>query len=302
MTFSPQHAPRAQSDIVSGNMFGVTSMVLWAAGFPAAEVLLQNWPPLALIAVRFTLASLVLTSIWLMIDGVRAVKNAHWGAGLLIGGTCFGMGAYLLLVAQKFTDPLTVALIASATPIASTLIEMANRQRRLTLNFAIGLMASVIGGIVATSVGAPAQLGLGAALAVVAAFLFSWGSFACVRHLGPISPIGSASLTLIGGAFSTSAVLVVLILSGRDDLMPPSYISTQDATYLLIYAFAGMALSQAMWIASVGRLGVAVASMHINLAPFYVMVLLVALGNGWSWPQALGAGIVAAGVILSQRR
>ena len=65
---------------------------------------------------------------------------------------------------------------------------------------------------------------------------------------------------------------------------------------------AGMALSQVMWIASVGHLGVAVAAFHINVAPFYVMLLMIALGGSWSWPQAIGAAIVAFGVLLSQER
>lgn len=30
--------------------------------------------------------------------------------------------------------------------------------------------------------------------------------------------------------------------------------------------------------------------MHINVAPFYVMLILVALGQTWSWPQAIGPG------------
>ena len=63
-----------------------------------------------------------------------------------------------------------------------------------------------------------------------------------------------------------------------------------------------MALSQVMWVASVGRLGVAVASFHINVAPFYVMLLMLALGAGWNWTQALGGAIVVLGVVVAQRR
>ena len=62
-----------------------------------------------------------------------------------------------------------------------------------------------------------------------------------------------------------------------------------------------MALSQAMWIASVGRLGIAVASFHMNLAPFYVMLVMLGMGGGWNWPQALGAVVVGLGVIIAQR-
>jgi drug/metabolite transporter (DMT)-like permease len=61
------------------------------------------------------------------------------------------------------------------------------------------------------------------------------------------------------------------------------------------------ALSQLLWVASAGRLGVAVAAFHVNVAPFYTMLILLALGGVWSWPQAIGAAIVAFGVVLAQR-
>ncbi|MDA0961500.1 MAG: EamA family transporter, partial [Proteobacteria bacterium] len=86
------------------------------------------------------------------------------------------------------------------------------------------------------------------------------------------------------------------------DVAPPTAIDASQIGLLAIYAIAGMALSQVLFIATVGRLGIAVASFHINIAPFYVMLILLGLGSDWSWPQAIGATIVGVGVILSQRR
>jgi drug/metabolite transporter (DMT)-like permease len=63
-----------------------------------------------------------------------------------------------------------------------------------------------------------------------------------------------------------------------------------------------MALSQVCFIAAIARLGVAVTSLHINTAPFYVMVIMTVLGAAWSWQQAFGAAVVGLGVIISQRR
>ena len=39
----------------------------------------------------------------------------------------------------------------------------------------------------------------------------------------------------------------------------------------------------------------------IKYVTFYVMVLMLALGGGWSWPQAAGAAIVGLGVLVAQR-
>ena len=67
-------------------------------------------------------------------------------------------------------------------------------------------------------------------------------------------------------------------------------------------AVAAMGLSQVLFLASVSKLGIAATSFHINIAPFYVMLIMVALGAAWSWPHAIGAAIVGAGVLLAQRR
>ena len=80
----------------------------------------------------------------------------------------------------------------------------------------------------------------------------------------------------------------------------PPQISIQQFGHLAIYAVAAMALSQILFIASVARLGVALTSFHINIAPFYVMLMLIALGGAWDWRAAAGAAIVGLGVLVSQ--
>ena len=61
-----------------------------------------------------------------------------------------------------------------------------------------------------------------------------------------------------------------------------------------------LSLTQMLWIAAVGHLGIGVASLHMNAAPFYVMLFLFALGDPWNWTQAFGALIVGAGVLIAQ--
>jgi len=295
------HGAARSRHLATGNALGGASMVAWAAGFPAAEALLESWPPLALITARFVLAVALLLPIWILLDGRGAVLNARWGRGTLMGGICFGFGAYLLLLAQAYTDPVTVALIASTCPIAATLIEVVSGQRKLRRNFLYGLGASVIGGYVATGGdGLSADLGLGAACAVASCFLFAWGSFAAVRDFPDLTPVGRSTITLAGGCVMTSVLLLASHAVGLS-VLPTAPVDSTQMSWLVLYAVAGMALSQVMFIASVGRLGVAVASFHLNTAPFYVMMIMLALGAAWSWPQALGAAIVGLGVILSQR-
>jgi hypothetical protein len=42
------------------------------------------------------------------------------------------------------------------------------------------------------------------------------------------------------------------------------------------------------------------SSLHINATPFYVMLILFALGGSWDWTQALAAAVVGLGVLIAQ--
>ncbi len=300
MTSLQPRSPAATQSILTGNLAGIGSMVVWAAGFPAAEVLLDTWSPLALVTGRFLMALAILVPVWLVLDGTRAVRTARWGRGTFVGSIAFGGGAYLMILAQSLTDPVTVAVIAACSPLAGALIELVYAGRRLTLAFGLGLLASVVGGVVAVGQAPSPQLGLGALAAVAACILFAWGSFMTVRDFPDLSTVGRTTIGLAGGLLVTGTAFVVGYLAGWVPA-PVHPFDPKSLELLAIYGVGAMALSQFLWIASVGRLGVAVAAFHINIAPFYVMMILLALGGAWSWPQAIGAAIVALGVVLAQR-
>lgn len=285
----------------SGNALAVASMLTWAAGFPAAEILLQNWPPLTLIVARTAIALLALFPVWLWYDGPSRILNARWKHAIFVGGTGFGLGTYLLLMAQKLTDPVTVTLIVSCAPIMGTLLELRAGTRRLRWQFGLGVLASIVGGLVATSALAPAQLGLGALLAILSTALYCWASMATTRDFPELSQVGRTTITLTGGLIVCVPILAVSALFGID-VMPKATVDMQQIGMLIIFAVIATAISQALFISSVQRLGVAVATFHINAAPFYVMIIMVVLGESWNWTQAAGAAIVGLGVILSQTR
>lgn len=294
-------AAEGRNSALSGNSLAIASMLTWAAGFPAAEVLLQSWPPVALLTARLALAVVFMVPIWVLIDGSTRVLRARWGHAMLVGGFGLGTGMFLIIVAQKLTDPVTVAIIASCAPLVATLLELASGTRRLKWNFALGVVVSIVGGLIATSAVAPAQLGLGAACAVLSTGLFCWASMATARDFTDLSQTGRTTITFAGGLVMATILMIGAIQLGID-VMPSTSIDPEQAGMLVIYALISMDLSQLLFVSSIGKLGVALASFHINIAPFYVMVIMVVLGEEWNWTRALGAGIVALAVILAQDR
>jgi drug/metabolite transporter (DMT)-like permease len=276
-------------------------MLIWSLAFPAAELLLVNWDPMALTVTRFVISVLFLIPIWIMLEGWDTVRKAPWLRGILIGGPTFGLAPYLMLVSQDFTSAVTAAILASTLPIVSTLIEVITGERKLRSYFVIGLALSVVGAIVATGQVDAVSLGWGALAMIGSVTLFALGSYWSVRQFPEVTPMGHAALPLVGGLIMTILIYGGMVLLGMD-VVPQHNISSTEWAWIVVYALAGMAISQLLWVAAIGHIGVALASFQINATPFYVMIYMLFLGAAWDWRAAIGAAIVIAGVIVAQKR
>ena len=89
-------APRTQ---ITANLICMVSMLIWAAGLPAASVLIPLLPPLPLSAARVSLAALALLPVWLLVEGPQALRHANWGKGVLVGSG-LGLGVLLMILGQ----------------------------------------------------------------------------------------------------------------------------------------------------------------------------------------------------------
>ncbi|MFK7940521.1 MAG: DMT family transporter [Roseovarius sp.] len=287
---------------VQGNVMCVMAVLLFATGFPAAEELLKTWGPISLITARCILACAFLLPIWLLMDGWRVVAGAPWLRGLWIGALGFGTGTVLLLVVQDYTDPVTAVLIAATMPVSAVALEVVLDGRRLTRNFMLGTVLVLVGGFLATGANiTDGQFGGGVLFGLLASVLFAWGSRKTVKGLPEMSAMGQITITLIGAmmfCLATYDVFVIFGLPGTD--MAP--LGVWGWSMLLTFAVGAMAISQAFWLLGVARLGVGIASFHLNAAPFYVMLILLMMGGAWDWQRALGAGVLGCGVVLAQRR
>ena len=114
-----------------------------------------------------------------------------------------------------------------------------------------------------------------------------------------LTPLGRTTVTLTGAALATSLAAGVHALLGGDG---PRWalIGYKEWGALAVFAIASLAISQVLWIVAVGRLGIAMSSLHINATPFYVMLILFAMGGMWQWMQALAAAVVGLGVLIAQ--
>ncbi len=289
--------------IVTANLACFIAMFMWAFAFPASEVLLQTWGVMALILARTMLAVGTLTVIWLWVDGFANLKSAPWFHGLKIGGTGFGFGAILLLVGQKMSDPVTPAIAAAMMPIAGAAVEVVLDKRVLKPHLIAAIVLAFIGGIFSGGVNLnDVTFGIGALFCVLAIVLFAWVTHATTRDLKLLSPIGQTAITLIG----CLTVVLVAYLGSIIIGIAESHIGLtgpREITLLIVMAVASIALAQLLWIWGAGGLGILLASLHMNIAPFYVMAIVVVfMGEQWNWSQAFGAILVGIAVIIAQSK
>lgn len=282
------------------NLICLASMLTWAAGLPAAQLIIPLIPPVTLTALRTSLAAAVLVPLWIIMEGPKPLLTANWLRGILVGGICIGLGAVLLVIAQAKTDPVTVAVITAIMPVIGIALEVALDGRKLTLALILGLTLSLAGGFLAYGAGMGSMaLGIGALAAFGSTLAFTWGSRATVTSFPTLTPLGRTAVTVTGAAILMSVIAVVYSAAGG----PPTQwgaIGLPEIGALLLFGIGSLAISQILWIIAVGQLGIGLSALHMNAVPFYVMLIMFALGSAWNWPQAYGAVIVAIGVLIAQ--
>lgn len=289
--------------VLSANLICMASMLIWAAALPAAEVLLRPvppiMPPLSLTAARMAMAAAFLLPLWAVVEGVDALRRARWLPGMMVG-SMIGLGALLLVMGQTRTTAVMAAVVSSAMPLVGITIEIVLDGRKLNRGVVIGLLLSIVGGILAAGkFDGGLGFGIGALMCLASVVTFTLASRLTVTSQPGLTPLGSTTVTVVGAAIAACIFAAVGMVAG----MPgPEWAAFGWFEFgaLALFGIGGLAISQVLWIVSVGRLGIAMSSLHINMTPFYVMVILLALGGTWNWLQAGGAALVAVGVLVAQ--
>lgn len=293
-------AQPAASPILRGNALAMLSTVLWASGFPATEYLLRGWDPLLLCLARLATAAVFLTLLAVLTGRSREFRRAPWGDVLWLGAVGVAAPVFLLVLGQSRSDAVTVAIISTTMPLISALMSWVLDGKRPQLQVFLGIAMALIGGALAALPDGQRAAGPrgGEALVLGSMILWIWYSRAAMARLRTQSDLAISGLTFLAGTAVVAAALAAALPLGlaapRLDLTPASL-----ATLLWLGTMA-IGLSVLLWFTCARLLGLTVAAIHTNLAPFYVMLMALAVGGAVSGRQAAGALLVAGGALLAQ--
>ncbi|MBN1834297.1 MAG: DMT family transporter [Spirochaetales bacterium] len=283
----------------------VSAVVFWGMSFVSSRVLLDaGFPPMAMVFVRFSIASLVLLPIHRRLEAPARLHGRRDAAVLVLSGL-FGVTVYFFCETRgiKLTSASNAALIVATVPVLTVAVDRVLFRHPLSWLQSLGIGLSVLGVFLivrrSSALFPEALKGnlfmLGACASWVVyiftsrrlrgraggLFLTTWQSVIGVAFLAPLVLLERRQWEMVpGGAPALLASPVVWL-------------------NLLYLGIACSAVSYFLYLYALSALGSVVVSSYINLVPVVGAVGGVAvLGERLSVLQVLGAAVVIAGVFL----
>lgn len=283
-------------DSRSGLLFALAGFALLSVGDGVIKTMAGEWSPVAIAALRFSLAAVALGGMLAWREGLPALAGVlRWaqlgrGMALAVSSTVFFTSLFVLPLATAtaigFTSPMFTALFAA--------VLLGERLRRETW---IASAIALIGVMVVlrpnlAEAGAWALLPLGSAMTFALLIIGN-------RH---VAGTGSGlAMQFAVAAFAAPFLIVAAPLFGLTG-MPRFAVNWPDWTVVARCAFVAVTASGAHWLVYIGTTRAGAA----KVAPMMYVQLLVASVIGWIWfgdhPDAftlIGGGlIVVAGLYL----
>lgn len=265
--------------------------VIWGSTYLAIRIGIQTWPPLMMAGVRFTLAGAILFA-FMRFRGAPMPTWKQWKAAGMIGFLLLACGNGGVTLAEHAGVASSVAALAIAVvPLFTLLFGLLWGHRNTGLEWA-GIVLGLIG-IALLNLGSNLQASpLGAALVILAAATWSFGSV-WSRYLPlPPGPMASACEMLIAGAM----MLIGSYLSGERLTQSPGLSGWLVMAYLVIFGSI-VAFSAYMYLLKNVRPAAATSYAYVN--PAVAVMLGVLFADEHIGPaEAAAMAVIISAVVL----
>lgn len=280
----------------------VLTAFIWGSNVVAGKLAVGHVSPMVLTMLRWLLAGIALTPIaaprlaqdWPLI---RQHKRLYLFLGIA-GFTGFNS---LFYIALQFTTTINVAIVQAAMPLfvfAGTFLLFRAKVTSLQL---AGFALTLVGVLVTTSHGRPADLlqlvlNRGDVIALVAVGIFGFYTVIVTRR--PPVHWSTNLLALCLVAFLGSLPL----LAAETWLGVTRWPDAQGWGVVLFSAVMPSIVSQALYIRGIEMIGANRANLFTNAAPIFAALLAVLiLGEPFFPYHVVALGLVFAGIVLAER-
>lgn len=290
------------------NLGLVLTLIAWGSTAPVIFELLKDWDPISLVAARFILTS-VIFAVWLRIaEGSMLGRGAiPWREVLILGGI-LAVFSILLTVAIRYSNPINIAVIGAASPVSASLIDRVLTGRNPPKAILAAIPIAVVGGLFADvdidsmmAGGDVFHFQGGELIMLGCVFLWPLYSSLMQRWFDGMSQLRRTALSFTAATPMVALVAIVLLVTGWESL--PAEIPDARGWGLFVWtSVATSILGTLMWNVSVGKIGVVIATMFLNLIPAVAIAISMMFGIEPRMEQLIGCALVIAAVAQAQIR
>lgn len=279
--------------------------VSWGAQLPVTKVLLQTFDLVPLIAVRTGAGTLTVALLVWLIEGRRSLAIGMGLGRMLALGAMAASFYFTYALGICYSNPITAAATQVASPLVAAVTVRWVTGARFDPGFGVALVLTLMGGaILATSSLAgkgAVTFGGGEVLVLLSNALWTLYSLKVQTWFAGESQLHRsyvASLSAFGWLLACSVAMI-----GLGWTRSPFTVSDRwPWMELVVVAVLANGVGGYFWNVGANRLGVAIASLWINLMPFFAVLWAMAYGfvpNGY---QIVGGLVALGGVVYMQGR
>jgi drug/metabolite transporter (DMT)-like permease len=266
--------------------------------------MLGHFDLMPMAALRTTAATAALAVLLWLVEGRRALRiDLRFGRflalGFMMGGffTVYALGIYL-------SNPISAALVGVAGPLVSAATVWLVTRQAFDPGFGTALSLTLIGGLILASgslFGRDATFRGGEIIVLLSNGLWTLYSIKAQAWFDRASQLHRAyvaSLSALGWLILVAAALIALGWSKQPFGVGDSWVWTQ----LIVTAVLASGMGGYFWNVGAARLGVAIASLWVNLVPFFAVLWSMAYGFVPNAYQIVGGLVALSGVVYMQVR
>lgn len=277
----------------------------WGANLPVTKVMLRYFDLLPLATIRTATAAATLALLLLLLEGRRTLRiELGWGRFVLLGFimssffACYSIGIW-------FSNPITAATIQVASPLVSAATVRMVTGLPFDPGFGVALGLTLLGGAILSASGLSGEssfvFGGGEIIVLGSTVLWTLYSIKAqlwFRHASQLQRAYVASLSSTGWLLMWSALLLALGVARSPFGVSDGWIWSQ----LLVVAILASGVASYSWNIGASRLGIAVASLWMNLVPFFAVLWSMVYGFVPNAYQIVGGLVALSGVVYMQTR
>ncbi len=262
--------------------------VFWGMTYLAMRVAVEDIPPYLMAGSRFVLAGALLYA-WARRRGDGPPTRKQWRAAAVVGAFLLLGGNASVAWAEQRVPSGLAALLIGVMPIWMVALDWLRSGSRPSRQVLLGLLLGAVGValLVLPQDGGNGVDLLGAAVLVLAAASWAWGSVISRSAPLPTSPFLATSMEMIAGGV---IILTVAVIAGEPQDFSVAQVSGRAALAWLFLVVFGSLVAFTAYIWLLGVVSIAKAGTYAYVNPIVAVIL------GWAM---LGEPITARTVIAA---